>query len=119
MKSFNLRRATAVLGCAASLAGAALAPGAVAAAPKAKSCGSKSISVAIKGGKTTTFSASMIRAEGGATCAEAVRVIRGVVTKNLPRGWTVSRGNFKVPHGLVPQVAVNGRKKVKFALVGP
>jgi hypothetical protein len=119
MKNSNLKRAAAVLGCVASLAGpAALAPAGAAAAPKAMSCGARSIKVPVKGGKAVTTPVSLIRVEGGATCAEATAVIRGVLTKELPKGWKVTKGNFKVPHGLTPQVAVNGHKKVTFALPG-
>ena len=120
MKRLNLKRGAAILGCAASLAGigAVAVPGAATAAPKAQSCGSKVITVPVEGGKTVMVSASRIRVEGGATCQVAYTVVRGVVTKELPTGWTVSRGNFKVPKGLTPQVAVNGRKKVMFALLG-
>ena len=119
MKRLNFKRGAAILGCAASLAGTTIAIGpGTAAAAGAKACGSKSISVKGTAGKTTHVAASRIRVEGDATCADAYQVIRGVVTKNLPKGWTVTRGNFKVPHGLVPQVAVNGRKKVMFALPG-
>jgi hypothetical protein len=119
MKRNTIRRGAAILGCAASLAGTtvALAPGIATAAPAAKSCGAKVISAPVNG-KAGQVAASRIRAEGGATCAEAYAVIRGVVTKKLPRGWTVAHGNFKVPKGLVPQVAVNGKKKVTFALPG-
>jgi hypothetical protein len=120
MKRLNLRRGAAILGCAASLAGAGAVavPGAAMAAPKPQSCGSKVITVPVKGGKTVKVSASRIRVEGGATCKDAYAVIRGVVTKKLPAGWTVSHGNFNVPKGLTPQVAVNGHKKVMFALPG-
>jgi hypothetical protein len=120
MKRLNLKRGAAILGCAASLAGmgAIAVPGAASAAPKSQSCGSKAITVPVKGGKTVKVSASRIRVEGDATCKDAYAVIRGVVTKELPNGWTVSRGNFKVPKGLTPQVAVNGHKKVMFALPG-
>jgi hypothetical protein len=123
MKRANLTRWSAVLGCVAALSAstAALAPTALAAPAGhgAKSCGSKTIAVQSRNGKVTRFPVSRIRVEGGATCAEAVRVIRGVVTKHLPPGWTASRGNFKVPHGLTAQQAVNGKKRVKFALPGP
>src|SRR3954453_20559831 len=120
MKRFNLKRGAAILGCAASLAGAgtAIAPGIAPAAVKSTNCGSKAIIVPVKAGKTTKVPASRIRVEGGATCKDAYAVIRGVVTKELPKGWTVSHGNFNVPKGLVPQVAVNGHKKVMFALPG-
>jgi hypothetical protein len=114
------RRVAAILACTASLAGTAtaLAPGTAAAAPAASNCGSKSIKVPQKGSKTVYVAVSRIRVEGGATCAEAFKVIRGAVTKNLPSGWTLGRGKFKVPEGLTAQVAVNGHKKVEFALVG-
>jgi len=120
MKRPNLKRGLATLGCAASLAGAGVVavPGAATAAPRPQSCGSKVITVPVKGGKTVKVPASRIRVEGGATCKTAYAVIRGVVTKELPKGWTVSHGNFNVPRGLVPQVAVNGKKKVTFALPG-
>lgn len=121
MKRPNLKRATAILGCAASLAatGAVAVPAATAAAPRSQSCGSKVITVPVKGAKPAKVVASRISVQGGATCRNAYTVIRGVVTKEMPRGWTVSRGNFKVPNGLTPQVAVNGHKKVMFAVPGP
>jgi hypothetical protein len=120
MQMLILKRGAAVLGCAASLAwsAAALTPATATAAPRAQSCGSKVIIVPVKGGQATKVPASRIRVEGGATCKDAYAVIRGVVAKKLPKGWTVTHGNFKVPAGLVPQVAVNGHKKVMFALPG-
>jgi hypothetical protein len=89
----------------------------VASAQAASSCGSKTIKVT-QGGKSLNVPVSRIRVEGGATCPEAVRVIRGALTKNLPSGWSVGRGNFQVPHGLTAQIAVNGKKKIKYAVVG-
>jgi hypothetical protein len=116
----NLRHATATLACVASLggAGAVLAPGAATAAPGAQSCGAKVITIPTKGGEASKVPVSRISVRGGATCRDAYAVIRGVVTKKLPRGWSVAHGNFKVPSGLVPQVAVKGHKKVMFALPG-
>jgi hypothetical protein len=116
----NLRRGAAILTCAASLAAAAafVAPVASAAAPAASSCGSKTIKVTAMGGAASNVAVSRIRVEGGATCAEAYAVIRGAVLKELPTGWTLHRGNFEVPHGLTPQIAEKGQKKVKYALVG-
>jgi hypothetical protein len=115
----NPRRAAAILACAVSLAGTTtvLAPG-TALAHAASSCGSKSIKVSQQGGKSVDVAVSRIRVEGGATCAEAYKVIRGAVTKELPRGWVLGPGNFKVPPGLTAEVAVNGHKKVKYAVVG-
>jgi hypothetical protein len=83
------------------------------------SCGSRTITVpAAGGGKTFAVPASRITVEGGATCAEAYAVIRGVVTKKPPKGWTVRPGHFQVPRGLNAEMATKGRKTVKFALAG-
>jgi hypothetical protein len=118
-KRLHLGHGVAILACAALLAGTAtaIAP-AAASAQGSSSCGSKSIKVPQKGGKALHVAASRIKVEGGATCAEAYAVIRGAVTKNLPPGWVLGRGNFHVPPGLVAQVAVNGKKKVEYAVVG-
>jgi hypothetical protein len=115
----HLGRATALFACVAALAGgaAAVGPGS-AAAHAGTNCGARTITVKAGGGKAVRVPASRIAVEGGATCADAYKVIRGKVTKRLPSGWTVSRGTYKVPRGLTPYVAVNGHKKVKFALVG-
>lgn len=113
-----LRRAAVTLACAVCLAvgGAALAPaGAVARA--ASSCGSKDIAVK-EAGKTLTVPVSRITVSGGATCKQADVVIRGVLLKEVPKGWKVTDGTFKVPHGLVAQQAVNGGKTIRFATIG-
>jgi hypothetical protein len=117
---FNLRRIAAVFACAASLAGAAVAvtPDVAAAGPASSSCGSRSIAVKA-GGEQVRVAASLIKVEGGATCAEAVAVIRGVVLNKIPKGWSVGKsGGYKVPHGLTAHVLVKGKKKVEFALPG-
>jgi hypothetical protein len=117
--TLHLRRALAILISSAALAGTAAAVVPVAAsAQAAKSCGSASIAVKAAGGKPVTVPVSRISVEGGATCAEALKVIRGALAKNPPRGWAISSANFKVPPGLNAMVAVNGHKKVKYALVG-
>ena len=115
----SLRRAAAILACAASLAGAtaAVAP-AGALARAASSCGSKDIAVK-EAGKTLSVPVSRITVSGGATCRQADAVIRGVLLKELPAGWKLTKATFKVPHGLVAQQVVNGRKTVRFATVGP
>jgi hypothetical protein len=117
--TLHLRRAIAILVSSAVLAGTAAALVPVAAsAHAAKSCGSASIAIKHTGGKPVTEPVSRISVEGGATCAEALKVIRGALAKNPPRGWAVSNANFKVPTGLNAMVAVNGHKRVKYALVG-
>ena len=116
----NLGRGLAVLACAASLAGTAVtvAPGTAIAAGAATNCGSKTIAVSAKGGKATQVAVSRISVAGGVTCRQAYTVIAGVVTKEVPKGWTIERGHFQVPHGLTAQVATKGAMTIKFALVG-
>ena len=117
-RASSVRRAAAMLACAASLAGgvAAVAP-AGAAARAARSCSSKNVAVK-KGGKTLSVPVSLITVSGGATCKEAITVIRGVLLKEVPKGWKVTEATFKVPHGLVAQQAVKGGETIKFATVG-
>jgi hypothetical protein len=115
----HLRHVAVVLACSASLAATATAVvPAAAAPPAASSCGATSITVKHSGGKPVSVPVSRITVEGGATCAEAYQVIRGALAKKPPQGWAVTEANFKVPHGLNAMVAVNGHKKVKYALVG-
>jgi hypothetical protein len=119
MNRMQFRRGVAIVACAASAAGTitTLAPGA-ASARTASSCGAKTIEVPLKSGKPLHVPVSRIRVEGGATCREAYAVIRGAVTKKLPKGWVVRRGNFQVPNGLTAQTAKNGSKTIKYAVVG-
>jgi hypothetical protein len=115
----RFRRTVAMLACAASLAAGAAALGPAGAAARApSSCGSKDVAVK-EAGKTLTVPVSRITVSGGATCKQAYAVIRGVLLKEVPKGWKVSRGGFKVPHGLVAQQAVDGHKVVRFATIGP
>jgi hypothetical protein len=118
-ETLHLRRAIAILVSSAVLTAtaAAVVPDA-ASAHAATGCGSVSLPVKHTGGKPVTVPVSRIRVEGGATCAEAYKVIRGALAKNPPPGWVVSNANFTVPPGLNAMVAVNGHKKVKYALVG-
>jgi hypothetical protein len=109
----------AILACLMVLVGALWAVGpAGAAAGGRTSCGSKEIAIR-EGGKTLQAAASRISVSGGATCKQAVTVIRGVLLKEVPKGWKVKTGGFKVPRGLVAQQAVNGKKTIRFATVGP
>ena len=115
----NVRRTLAAIACAGFLAGSAttIAPAAASAAVSG-GCGSRTIQIPEKSGKALSVPVSRIRVEGGATCAEAYKVVRGALTKNLPKGWTVGAGSFKVPSGLTAQIAVDGKKKVEYATVG-
>jgi hypothetical protein len=113
-------RLAAIFACAASLAGiAALIAPLGASAAGSTTCASKTITVpAAGGGKTVAVPVSRISVHGGATCAEAYAVIRGVVTKKVPAGWTIRPAHFPVPHGLHAEAATKGAKTVRFALVG-
>jgi hypothetical protein len=123
MKSkLHLGRGVAILACTASLAGAAAiaAPGAAVAATN---CGNKSIKVHPEGGKPFNYPVKGIEVEGGATCAEATKVISGLLAGKLPTGWKSVPAHYKLPkaleeEGLFPQLAKKGSKKVKFAVHG-
>jgi hypothetical protein len=112
------RRRVAILGCAVASIVAVALPGAASAAAGGTSCGSRTIAASAKGGKSVTVPVSRIRVEGGATCQEAIKVIRGFVEHKIPNGWAVGPGAFQVPQGLHAEIATNGKKKVKFALIG-
>jgi hypothetical protein len=116
MNRLHPGRKLAILATVASLAvgAAALGP----ASATAASCGSKTIAVSSKGGKTVTFPVSRIQVSGGATCKVAYKVIRGYVLHQTPSGWRVRQGTFEVPRGLTPEVATKGKMLVQFALVG-
>jgi hypothetical protein len=119
MNRLHIRRKLAILAATASLAGAGAAIGpAGASAHAGGSCGSKSISVSVKGGKPVQVAVSRIETSGGATCKTAYAVIGGFVKKKVPSGWRVTQGTFNVPHGLTAEMATKGKMLVKFALVG-
>ena len=64
-----------------------------------------------------------IEVEGGATCAEAVQVISGVLAGKAPAGWKATSGHYELPkalaeEGFFPQLAKKGSKKVKYAVHG-
>ena len=116
--SSRFGRGAAILTCAAAMAGTAIAAPAASAAPSASSCGSRTITIPEKGDKPLQVPVSRIRVEGGATCKQAVAVIRGSLTKHPLDGWSYGEGNFAVPSGLNAELATNGHKKVKWAVVG-
>jgi hypothetical protein len=59
-----------------------------------------------------------ITVEGGVSCATAYKVIAGVLEGKPPKGWKSAAGKFEAPEGLVPEMATNGSKKIKFAVQG-
>jgi hypothetical protein len=120
MKSkLHLGRGAAILACAASLAGTAVVVAPTAAsAHAAGTCANKSVVVKPESGGTLHIPAKAITVEGGATCAEAYKVIAGALEGKIPSGWKVSAGHFEAPEGLVPEIAKKGSKKIKFAVQG-
>jgi len=118
----HLGRGVAVLACAASLAGTA-AVVAPTAASAATSCGNKSVKIHPEGGKPFNYPVKAIYVEGGATCAEATKVIAGLLGGGLPTGWKSVTPHYELPkalaeEGLFPALVKKGSKKVKFAVHG-
>jgi hypothetical protein len=117
MKSkLHLGRGAAVLACAASLAGTA-AVVAPTAAWAATTCANKTIKIQVEGSKPIPVPVKAISVEG-VSCAEAYKVIKGVVAGEPPNGWKSYAANFPTPEGLVPQAVKKGSKKIKFATPG-
>ncbi|HVV91199.1 MAG TPA: hypothetical protein VHB53_11940 [Solirubrobacterales bacterium] len=124
MKSkLHLGRGAAILACAASLAGTAIGVAPTAASAAGTSCGTKSIKVPVEGGKPVHVKVQAISVEGGATCAEAAKVIGGVLAGKPPSGWKSVTPHYELPknlaeEGLFPQLVKKGSKKVKYAIHG-
>jgi hypothetical protein len=116
-------RGVAILACAASLAAGALVVAPATPALAATSCGNKSIKVHPPGEKAFNYPVKAIEVEGGATCAEAVKVIAGILGGKTVSGWKSVPAHYKLPkaleeEGLFPALAKKGSKKVKFAVHG-
>ncbi len=119
----HLGRGAAILACAASLAGTAAVVAPIAPAAAATKCGNKSVKIKPEGGKPFNYPVKAIEVEGGATCAEAVKVIGGVLGGKLPSGWKSVTPHYELPksleeQGLFPQELKKGSKKVKYAVHG-
>ncbi len=120
MKSkLHLGRGAAILACAASLAGtAAVVAPTAASARGASTCANKRIKIPIEGGKPIHLPVKAITVEGGVSCAEAYKVIAGVLAGDPPTGWKSIPASFEAPEGLVPQAVKKGSKKIKYATHG-
>jgi hypothetical protein len=114
----HLGRGAAILACAASLAGTAIAVAPTAASAAGTKCANKSIALKTEEGGTLHFPVKAITVEGGASCAEAYKVITGSIEGKPVKGWKIAIGIFEAPEGLVPEVAKKGSKKIKFAVPG-
>jgi hypothetical protein len=115
----HLGRGAAILACAASLAGtAAIVAPTAASARGASTCANQSVKVPVAEAKPIHVPAKAISVQGGATCAEAYKVIAGALSGNPVPGWKTAIGHFEAPEGLVPEIATKGSKKIKFAVQG-
>jgi hypothetical protein len=115
----HLGRGAAILACTASLAGTAIAVAPTAASARgASSCPNKSLPLKTSEGQTVHIPVKAITVEGGVSCAEAYKVIAGGLEGKPPAGWKTAVGTFKVPVGLVPEIAKKGDKKIKFGVQG-
>jgi hypothetical protein len=120
MKSkLHLGRGAAILACAASLAGTAVAVAPTAASARAAStCANKSVALKTEEGRTLHIPVKAITVEGGVSCAEAYKLIIGGLEGKLPKGWKSAIAHFEAPDGLVPQELKKGSKKIRYAVQG-
>jgi hypothetical protein len=116
----HLGRGAAILACAASLAGtAAVVAPTAASARGGSSCANKTVKLHLEGqSKPFPYPVKAITVEGGVSCAEAYKVITGILEGKTPAGWHSYAAQFEAPEGLVPQGAKKGSKKIKFAVQG-
>ncbi len=114
----HLARGAAVLAAVASLAGTAAAIAPTAASAAGVKCANKSLAIKTEEGRTFHIPVRAVTVEGGATCAEAYKVIAGELEGKPVKGWKTSVGKFEAPEGMVPEVAKKGSKKIKFAVQG-
>jgi hypothetical protein len=112
-------RLTAVLACAVSLAGTAVAIAPTAASARAGTkCPEKSFTVkpVSGGGESVESTAKAISVKGGVSCTEAYAVIRGSLEGKPPNGWTIRPGGGGAPMGYVFEMASKPGKTIKFAV---
>jgi hypothetical protein len=121
MKSkLHLGRGAAILACTAALAGTAIVVAPIAPAAAATKCGNKVVKIPQEGGKPFAYPVKAVEVEGGATCAEAVKVITSVVTGEPLPGWKGVPAHYELSkalqeEGLLPMEAKKGSKKIKYA----
>jgi hypothetical protein len=113
----RLGRVAAVLACAASMAGTAIAIAPTAASARAGTkCPEKSLVVkSASGGTTIHATAKAISVQGGVGCTEAYKVIRGSL-EGKASGWTIRPNGPNAPEGFVAEVAEKSGKKIQFAV---
>jgi hypothetical protein len=114
----RLGRVAAVLACAASMAGTAIAIAPAAASARGGTkCPEKSLVVkSASGGTTIHATAKSISVQGGVGCAEAYKVIRGSLEGKVVNGWTIRPNGPDAPEGFVAEVAEKPGKKIQFVV---
>jgi hypothetical protein len=119
MKSkLHLGRGVAILACAASLAGTAVAVAPTAASARAaSSCANKSLALKTEG-RVLHFPVKAVTVQGGVSCTTAYKVITGVLEGKIPSGWKSAVAHFEPPEGLVAQMLTKGSKTIKYAVQG-
>ncbi|HEX4306656.1 MAG TPA: hypothetical protein VHZ54_11495 [Solirubrobacterales bacterium] len=121
MKSkLHLGRGAAILACAGSLAGTAIVVAPITPAAAATKCGNKMIKIPQENGKPFAYPVKSVEVEGGATCAESVKVITSVVSGKPLAGWKGVSAHYKVSksleeEGFFPMEVKKGSKKIKYA----
>jgi hypothetical protein len=117
MNAKTHRRTLALLGCAASLAGATLAV-VPSAASAAGTCPSKTLAVKPTGNRTIHVPVKAVSAQG-LSCAQAYKVMTLVIGGKTPKAWKNVPATFKAPSGLVPQeFKASGGRLIRYAVQG-
>ena len=117
MNAKTHRRTLALLGCAASLAGTALAiiPSAASAAGI---CPNTTLAVKSGGSRTIHVPVRAVFAQG-LSCAQAYDVMTLAIGGKTPKTWKSVSATFTVPSGLVPQeLKASGGRVIKYGIHG-
>ena len=111
------RRTLALLGCAASFAGTALAV-APSAASAAGTCPNKTLAIKPAGNHTLHVPVRAVFAQG-LSCAQAYQVMTLAIEGKTPKAWKNVPATFTVPAGLVPQeFKASGGRVIKYGIHG-
>jgi hypothetical protein len=117
MNTKTHRRTLALLGCAASFAGTALAV-VPSAASAAGTCPNKTLAIKPAGNRTLHVPVRAVFAQG-LSCAQAYQVMTLAIEGKTPKAWKNVPATFTVPSGLVPQeFKASGGRVIKYGIHG-
>jgi hypothetical protein len=117
MHAKTRRRTLAILSCAFSLGGAALAV-APSAAFAATRCPNKSVALKRKGSPTDHFPVKAISVQG-LNCTQAYELIPLILVGKTPKAWKNVPAHFKAPTDLVAQeFKASGGRILEYAVAG-